>query len=65
MNWSLQVLDRAFRSRPVIASIALAVAAAGCTTVPTKEFASYGMHSRRRVLPARKFCWTTVPRRTG
>jgi hypothetical protein len=41
MNWSLQVLDRAFRSRPVIASIALAVAAAGCTTVPTKEFASY------------------------
>ena len=41
MNWSLQVLDRAFRVWPVVVSIALAVAAAGCTTVPTKEFASY------------------------
>jgi hypothetical protein len=41
MNWNLQVLDRAFRTRPVAVSIALAVAATGCTTVPTKEFASY------------------------
>jgi hypothetical protein len=41
MKWSLQVLDRALRAVPAIVPIALVVAAAGCTTVPTKQFASY------------------------
>lgn len=34
-------MERAFRTVPVIVPVALAIAAAGCTTVPTREFASY------------------------